>query len=528
MVDLTRISILVCFHIIPQISAFPARFDNDDDDNNSGTRVEANTLRLDLGDGGDLISNDPPEDYDSSALLIIIGIFVGLFFTMTVVLLAVILKKVLSNTGPLQLSNNTPGSFADEQEEEENLLNLPYEEQSLYRQAKLFLHFNPPELATDLTLAQYLKIEEKGIGAWDFIPDPSMPPNIINVENRTELDFSFQSNTFKVNYPCSIQSNLPIPRTHEVYYFESKIFELPHPEETQLSIGLSTKPYPFFRLPGRHQFSIAYDHDGSRRFNNSFEVSEKENNVFPKLEKGDVVGIGYRTRTGTIFFTRNGKKLSERKLGGHIKKLTCLLYPTVGATNDCKIHINIGQIGYVFIEANVKKWGFAGIEGTLPPPPPYGQVHDDVLIESRSDVDETDILSRDNEEFFSFNSSNTHHQQQKQQQQQQTPGTRAVSASYIEDRNLCDTSERGSIPNFPPPFWASSVSIVDNITLNTLEQELPPLYTSDNDLESENEYDNLSVYGNIVDTSEDVTREVIIDNNDIENENENENGATEQ
>jgi len=43
-------------------------------------------------------------------------------------------------------------------------------------------------------------------------------------------------------------SNLPVPKQNEVYYWEAKIYD--KPESSLLSIGMATKPYPLFRLPG--------------------------------------------------------------------------------------------------------------------------------------------------------------------------------------------------------------------------------------------------------------------------------------
>lgn len=43
-------------------------------------------------------------------------------------------------------------------------------------------------------------------------------------------------------------SNLPVPKQNEVYYWEAKIYD--KPENTSISIGMATKPYPLFRLPG--------------------------------------------------------------------------------------------------------------------------------------------------------------------------------------------------------------------------------------------------------------------------------------
>lgn len=94
--------------------------------------------------------------------------------------------------------------------------------------------------------------------------------------------------------------------------------------------------------------------------------------------QGDVIGVGYRPRTGTIFFTRNGKKLDDVVHG--IKTLN--LFPTLGANGPCSVHVNFGQLGFVFIEANVKKWGLAPMTGSLAPPPPYGSEQGSILLET--------------------------------------------------------------------------------------------------------------------------------------------------
>lgn len=43
--------------------------------------------------------------------------------------------------------------------------------------------------------------------------------------------------------------------------------------------------------------------------------------------------------------------------------------------------MNFGQMGFVFIEANVKKWGLAPMNGSLAPPPPYGSEQGSILLE---------------------------------------------------------------------------------------------------------------------------------------------------
>lgn len=278
------------------------------------------------------------------------------------------------------------------EEENQAYLELDLDEQELFFQSRDFLASNP-YIKGDLTLSQNLSIQEKGIKSWEFLKDPMLTNNDLMILNRYELNF------FK-KFECSAQTNLPIPLKNEVYYFESKIYSLPNPEGTTISVGLSIKPYPWFRLPGRHAFSVCYDSDGHRRHNQPFNFQCP--GPFPPVIEGDVIGVGYRTRSGTVFFTRNGKKLSELKIGGHVKNFkppqNGQLFPIIGANNLCSVHVNIGQMGYVFIEGNVKKWGFAPLEGNGPAPPAYRKFNMDILLE-RSEVDEANDLGERENDF---------------------------------------------------------------------------------------------------------------------------------
>jgi hypothetical protein len=102
-----------------------------------------------------------------------------------------------------------------------------------------FIGANPPESSqTDISLSQYLAIQEKGVSAWEFEPELEIANCF--VEARTEIEFFDSEST--------VLTNLPVPKQNEVYYWESKIYD--KPESTMLSIGMATKPYPLFRLPG--------------------------------------------------------------------------------------------------------------------------------------------------------------------------------------------------------------------------------------------------------------------------------------
>lgn len=100
-----------------------------------------------------------------------------------------------------------------------------------------------------------------------------------------------------------------------------------------------------------------------------------------------MIGVGYRHRTGSVFFTRNGRKMEEAYAG-----LRWNLFPTIGANGPCQIHVNLGQAGFVFVEANVKKWGLAPSMGTLAPPPAYGTERDTVLLAMGTSRDQEETL----------------------------------------------------------------------------------------------------------------------------------------
>lgn len=128
---------------------------------------------------------------------------------------------------------------------------------------------------------------------------------------------------------------------------------------------------------GFHKSSVAYFSNGDRRFNQPFAPTSGYAHAFVQ---GDVIGVGYRPRTGSIFFTRNGRRLDEAVFGQKSQNF----FPAVGANGPCTVHVNFGQAGFVFIEANVKKWGLAPVTGSLAPPPPYGAEQGSILLETGS------------------------------------------------------------------------------------------------------------------------------------------------
>ncbi|KAG9050258.1 Rsp5p-dependent ubiquitination, sorting of cargo proteins at the multivesicular body [Tulasnella sp. UAMH 9824] len=305
-------------------------------------------------------------------LLIVLStlLFLLLLFLICILLLRKRRSIVLRDSdGPIDLSREeyleSDGGF--EIIETRWLESVSELERTTYRRAQNFQTQYPPNsLPTDITLSQFLSIQEKGVSAWSFDPDYESSPNVL-VHARTELTFLPDPSS-----ASSVQSNLPLPKLNEVYYWEVKMFDLP--PGTNVSIGLATKPYPSFRLPGHSRHSVAYHSSGEKSYNYPFTTVS----YGPPLKEGDVLGIGYRPRTGSVFFTRNGRKMEDAFTG--LNRFN--LFPTVGADGPCSVHVNLGQAGFVHIEANVKKWGLAPSVGTLAPPPAYGSERGSILLEA--------------------------------------------------------------------------------------------------------------------------------------------------
>ncbi|KAK9476605.1 concanavalin A-like lectin/glucanase domain-containing protein [Lipomyces japonicus] len=321
--------------------------------------------------------NGPLDDGISVPLLVGLVSTFGSIVVLTA-LFSIIYFLFYTRQGRILLHRGRPGEYDDEQaflrEEEEGLQNMDDLAQTSYFQARAFQEANPPDsIPTDISLSQFMAIQEKGVSAWEF--DPDFPNANCFVEGRTEIAF--------YDSECCVQTNLPVPKQNDVYYWEAKIYD--KPEQTLLSIGFATKPYPTFRLPGYHKFSVAYDSLGEKRNNQPFTGQP----YGPPLQQGDVIGVGFRPRTGTVFYTRNGKKLDD---AAHGMKLN--LFPTIGANGPCTVHVNFGKAGFVFIEANVKKWGLAPVTGSLAPPPPYGNEQGSVLLEIGQHPHDYDTAAR--------------------------------------------------------------------------------------------------------------------------------------
>ncbi|KAI0094668.1 concanavalin A-like lectin/glucanase domain-containing protein [Irpex rosettiformis] len=347
----------------------------------SGARVVQDTLDVFSSDRAPQVlqpGNQPTRDalYILFPLLIVLSTF--LFLLLLFLICVIILRRrrgimLRDNDGPIDMSREdlVEGEGGFETLESRWLESVPEGEQRMYQRAKQYqMQYPPNSQPTDITLSQFLSIQEKGVSAWSFEPDFEALSSLL-VHARTEITFLPDPSS-----TTSVQSNLPLPKLNEVYYWEVKMFDLP--TTTNVAVGLTTKPYPSFRLPGLCRFSVGYHSNGDKSHNWPFTAVS----CGLALKEGDVLGVGCRPRTGTVFFTKNGRKMEDAYVGFNSYNL----FPTVGADGPCSVHVNFGQSGFVFIEANVKKWGLAPSSGTLAPPPPYGSERGSILLAAGGDV----------------------------------------------------------------------------------------------------------------------------------------------
>ncbi|KAI8333917.1 concanavalin A-like lectin/glucanase domain-containing protein [Chlamydoabsidia padenii] len=233
------------------------------------------------------------------------------------------------------------------------------------------------ELTTISHLAPYNSQKElKRVKAWQKKNPPNTEDYVVGVshdwhfeilapalvENTTTLLFPDQP------VPLSLMANQTLPMSKPIIYWEATMVELTR----YAALGLSTKAYPSWRLPGWHTYSIAYhSYDGCVYVSNS----RAAHAYGPGFKQDDVIGVGYLTQSKTVFFTKNG-----RNLGRAITGFKFPVYPCIGAIGKCKITVNFGQQAFRYDSANVWQAGLIRDDNLPSPPPIYGGHIRDTLV----------------------------------------------------------------------------------------------------------------------------------------------------
>ncbi|KAI8872796.1 hypothetical protein GQ42DRAFT_111754, partial [Ramicandelaber brevisporus] len=108
-----------------------------------------------------------------------------------------------------------------------------------------------------------------------------------------------------------------------------------------IAIGVASRPYPCFRMPGWHLNSVGYHIDDGHKFVNDADGGVPYGPAVNRV--GDVVGCGYDASNGTVMFTLNG-----RSLGTAATRIYGALYPSVGADGPCEMDVNFGSKPFAY------------------------------------------------------------------------------------------------------------------------------------------------------------------------------------
>ncbi|CAG8614802.1 4282_t:CDS:2, partial [Paraglomus occultum] len=167
---------------------------------------------------------------------------------------------------------------------------------------------------------------------------------VLQFNNKTEI-------SVQTNYPLLIRTDsvenedasggnntmFASETTHlpSMHYFEITVLSNTNSEASAIAIGLATKHYPPFSLPGWYLHSVGYHSDDGQKFYDAV----KGSSYGPTWgEVGDTIGCGYYPDRGCVFFTKNGENLGDAFTG-----IRHIWFPTIGVVGSCKLQVNFGD-----------------------------------------------------------------------------------------------------------------------------------------------------------------------------------------
>jgi len=148
--------------------------------------------------------------------------------------------------------------------------------------------------------------------------------------------------------PKDHYDSAPPAYVDEVHYFEVTIVE--SAKDITMALGMCTRPYPPFRLPGWNRYSVGWHSDDGRKFCD--DPNGGEDYAVPWGAVGDVVGCGWQPDSGTVWFTLNGVVvgLAYTDLARHV------FFPAFGADGYCKVSFNFGKTSFRYQFLPDQKW----------------------------------------------------------------------------------------------------------------------------------------------------------------------------
>ncbi|KAI7863503.1 concanavalin A-like lectin/glucanase domain-containing protein, partial [Spinellus fusiger] len=116
--------------------------------------------------------------------------------------------------------------------------------------------------------------------------------------------------------------------------------------EVVLAVGLTTQPYPLFRLPGWNRYSVGYHSDDGHKFCDDATGGQAYG---PHWGQGDTVGCGFEPEQGNVFYTLNGHRIDDayRGLEKHF------YFASLGADGPATVRMNFGQTPFLYAIGDV-------------------------------------------------------------------------------------------------------------------------------------------------------------------------------
>ncbi|KAI9221079.1 concanavalin A-like lectin/glucanase domain-containing protein, partial [Blastocladiella britannica] len=145
----------------------------------------------------------------------------------------------------------------------------------------------------------------------------------------------------------------------KVLYFEVTIESMG--PQTVFALGLATVPYPQFRMPGWHDWSVGLHSDDGRVFVSNDGNGDSYTTWFGR---SDVIGVGVDTVARRVFYTRNGHRMRNVEgFSGSAPAETPIplltVHPILGADGPCVVRANFGTYPFVWMAANELRAAYA-------------------------------------------------------------------------------------------------------------------------------------------------------------------------
>eukprot|EP00029_Vermamoeba_vermiformis_P008535 TRINITY_DN4027_c0_g1_i1.p1 TRINITY_DN4027_c0_g1~~TRINITY_DN4027_c0_g1_i1.p1 ORF type:complete len:367 (+),score=45.25 TRINITY_DN4027_c0_g1_i1:45-1145(+) len=213
------------------------------------------------------------------------------------------------------------------------------------KKANDFLKQNPPKRSR-LSAEEQINLQERRLRAWKIADlDLGQAESVgakVRVDYRiNDVPDGSQIEIKKTNGDVSFQSNYPLIPVTTNDYFEVTVDN--KPADSVAAVGIATKPYPAFRLPGWDQMSVGYHGDDGHKFVNNNEGGDPYG---PTFGERDVVGCGIECRGEeqedcAVYFTLNGLRLDNAT--NRLNHVEYGYFPTVGCFGACTLTVNFGQ-----------------------------------------------------------------------------------------------------------------------------------------------------------------------------------------